>query len=210
MRVIRRTRFPKPRGRGFWVIHPLFRIDSKGVALAVHYRDTGRKVDLRTPGLARIGSQLVPPIARPLERLLSSLHEHWHWLWHHPFSELFASAGELLHDSLADSNLHGHRPAISRKQPPLVGSDMSQHSDPISALSNHLASPALLTSNGPLGAVWPFENGVVWLKATLDSFATPSMGVQWALLSPRCHWSFLRFGSDLFAVSIRSTHHSTD
>lgn len=192
------------------MIHPLFRIDSKGVALAVHYRDTGRKADLRTPGLARKGLQLVLPIARPLERLLSSLHEHWHWLWHHPFSELFASAGELLHDSLADSNLHGHRPAISRKQPPLVGSDMSQHSDPISALSNHLASPALLTSNGPLGAVWPFENGVFWLKATLDSFATPSKGSAMGATLAQVPLTLLRFGSDLFVVSIRSTHHSTD
>lgn len=110
----------------------------------------------------------MPPLLGGATSAFLHFHEHWHWLWHHPFSELFASAGELLHDSLADSNLHGHRPAISRKQPPLVGSDMSQHSDPISALSNHLASPALLTSNGPLGAVWPFENGVFWLKATSD------------------------------------------
>lgn len=75
------------------------------------------------------------------------------WLGHRPFSELPASAGELLHDSLADSNLHGHRPAISSRQHPLLGSDMSQHSDPVSALSDHPASPVLLTRNGPRGAM---------------------------------------------------------
>jgi len=40
------------------------------------------------------------------------------WLWRHPFWEIHASAGELLHDSWADSNLHGHRPAITSRQHP--------------------------------------------------------------------------------------------
>jgi len=40
------------------------------------------------------------------------------WLWRHPFWEVHASAGELLHDSWADSNLHGHRPAITSRQHP--------------------------------------------------------------------------------------------
>ena len=78
---------------------------------------------------------------------------------------------------------------------------MSQHSDPISALSNHLASPALLTSNGPLGAVWPFENGVFWLKATLDSMPcglkrrAKAMGVCLAQVLSRQH-SALGIGPD--------------
>jgi len=83
------------------------------------------------------------------------------WFRHHPFSELSASAGELLHDSLADSNLHGHRPAISSRQHPLMGSDMSQHSDPISALSDHPASPVLLTSEWPTWSHIHRSNAVV-------------------------------------------------
>lgn len=83
------------------------------------------------------------------------------WFWHHPFSELSASAGELLHDSLADSNLHGHRPAISSRQHPLMGSNMSQHSDPISALSDHPASPVLLTSEWPTWSHIHRSNAVV-------------------------------------------------
>jgi len=83
------------------------------------------------------------------------------WFRHHPFSELSASAGELLHDSLADSNLHGHRPAISSRQHPLMGSNMSQHSDPISALSDHPASPVLLTSEWPTWSQIHRSNAVV-------------------------------------------------
>jgi len=80
-------------------------------------------------------------------------HFFLHWLWHHPFSEMSASAGELLHDSLADSNLHGHRPAISSRQHPLMGSDMSQHS--LIPLVHFRIIPRrqyCLPVNGPLGA----------------------------------------------------------
>jgi len=34
----------------------------------------------------------------------------------HPFSRRFGSAGELLHTPYADSNFHGHRPAVYTKQ----------------------------------------------------------------------------------------------
>jgi len=91
------------------------------------------------------------------------------WFRHHPFSELSASAGELLHDSLADSNLHGHRPAISSRQHPLMGSDMSQHSDPISALSDHPASPVLLTSEWPTWSHIHRSNAVVTFFVTTRS-----------------------------------------
>ena len=53
---------------------------------------------------------------------------------------------------LSGSNLHGHRPAISSGQRPLWILCMSQHLNPATALSDHPASPALLTSNGPHGA----------------------------------------------------------
>ena len=93
---------------------------------------------------------------------------------------------------------------------------MSQHSDPISALSNHLASPALLTSNGPLGAVWPFENGVFWLKATLDSIALRQYGRlprPGALSLSLRSLTFEAFGigpDPFFTALFRfSTHHST-
>jgi hypothetical protein len=102
------------------------------------------------------------------------------WFRHHPFSELSASAGELLHDSLADSNLHGHRPAISSRQHPLMGSNMSQHSDPISALSDHPASPVLLTSEWPTWSQIHRYNAVVTffhhsVKHIVLSFVVPCM-----------------------------------
>jgi len=53
--------------------------------------------------------------------------------------------------SSADSNLHGHRPAIQSKQHPLWGLSLSQHSGSVNPLSEHPASPALLTSHGPHG-----------------------------------------------------------
>lgn len=51
--------------------------------------------------------------------------------------------------SLADSNLHGHRPAIPSRGHPLWDLGMSQHSGSVSPLSEHPASPALLTNGGP-------------------------------------------------------------
>lgn len=51
--------------------------------------------------------------------------------------------------SLAGSNLHGHRPAIHSRRHPLWDLCMSQHSGSVSPLSEHPASPALLTNFGP-------------------------------------------------------------
>jgi len=99
-----------------------------------------------------------------------------HWLWRHPFLELSASAGELLHDSRADSNLHGHRPAISSRQHPFVGSDMNQHSDPVSVLSEHPASPVLLTSQWPTWSRTLFETGLFSSEGSILFFLSFSDG----------------------------------
>ena len=66
--------------------------------------------------------------------------------------------------SKADSNLHGHGLAISRKQCPLWILFMSQHLNPPFALSDHRESVAWLISNGPHSVAYCHKLGPNWVK----------------------------------------------
>ena len=72
----------------------------------------------------------------------------------HPFSGRCDSAGELLHTPYADSNFHGHRPAVctTRNTLLLIGR-LEQIGLSPAYLENvrlNPSSPVLLTRNGPL------------------------------------------------------------
>jgi len=73
------------------------------------------------------------------------------WLRRHPFSEPFTSAGELLHTPQRIPTFMA-TVRLSRANNILSGFLVSQHSDTLTALSDHPASPVLLTSNSPRGA----------------------------------------------------------
>ena len=75
----------------------------------------------------------------------------------HPFSGRCDSAGELLHTPYADSNFHGHRPAVctTRNTLLLIGR-LEQIGLSPAYLENvrlNPSSPVLLTRNGPLRIV---------------------------------------------------------
>ena len=67
----------------------------------------------------------------------------------------------------ADSNLHGHCLAISRKhvQCPLWILFMSQHLNPSSALSDHRELVAWLIGNGPYSVAYYYKAGPNRVKA---------------------------------------------
>ena len=67
--------------------------------------------------------------------------------------------------SIANSNLHGHCIANSRKQCLLWSPFMSQHLNPSSALSDHCESVAWLINDGPHGAAYCYKFGPNRVKA---------------------------------------------
>ena len=84
----------------------------------------------------------------------SNVHNCYQLLERHPFSGRCDSAGELLHTPYADSNFHGHRPAVytTRNTLSLIGRLEQIWLSPAYLENVRLnpSSPVLLTRNGPL------------------------------------------------------------